>query len=106
MELPDRRSNLPDLRTIGIHPDYWYPVALARELKPRATLAVSFAGEPVVLARTDTGDATLRHFSASWSPENFGIAGGSKDITYAGGGVLVQQCSRSRTCEQKQQPWH
>jgi phenylpropionate dioxygenase-like ring-hydroxylating dioxygenase large terminal subunit len=55
MELPDRRSNLPDLRTIGIHPDYWYPVVLARELKPRATLAVSFAGEPVVLARTDTG---------------------------------------------------
>ena len=55
MELPELRHNLPDLRTTGIHPDFWYPVALARELKPRATLAVSFAGEPIVLARTDTG---------------------------------------------------
>ena len=55
MELPERRSNLPDLRTIGIDPNFWYPVALARELKPLATLATSFAGEPVVLARTETG---------------------------------------------------
>src|SRR5260370_27696980 len=55
MELPELRNNLPDLRAIGIHPDFWYPVALARELKPRATLATTFAGEPIVLARTDTG---------------------------------------------------
>jgi len=55
MELPEQRNNLPDLRAVGIHPDFWYPVAFARELKPRATLAVSFVGEPVVLARTDTG---------------------------------------------------
>ncbi|HZC46550.1 MAG TPA: aromatic ring-hydroxylating dioxygenase subunit alpha [Candidatus Acidoferrum sp.] len=55
MELPELRNNLPDLRAIGIHPDFWYPVALARDLKPRSTLGVSFAGEPIVLARTDTG---------------------------------------------------
>ncbi len=55
MELPERRSNLTDLRAIGIHPDFWYPIARARELKPRATLAATFAGEPIVLARTDTG---------------------------------------------------
>src|SRR5258708_18092610 len=55
MELPALRYNLPDLRATGIHPDFWYPVVLARELKPRATLPVSFAGEPVVLARADNG---------------------------------------------------
>jgi renierapurpurin 18,18'-hydroxylase len=55
MDLFERRSNQPDLRTVGIHPDFWYPVARARELKKRATFAVQFAGEPIVLVRTDGG---------------------------------------------------
>jgi phenylpropionate dioxygenase-like ring-hydroxylating dioxygenase large terminal subunit len=55
MELPENRNNLPDLRNVGIHPDFWYPVALARELRPRATLGVTFAGEPIVLVRTGAG---------------------------------------------------
>ncbi len=55
MDATERRSNRPDLRAIGIHPDFWYPVALAHKLKRRATLAVEFAGEPIVLVRTDAG---------------------------------------------------
>ncbi len=54
MDLSEHR-NQPDLRAIGIHPDFWYPVALARELRRRGTLAVRFAGEPIVLVRTDAG---------------------------------------------------
>ncbi len=45
----------PDLRRTGIHRDYWYPVARSKDLKPGRTLAVAFAGEPIVLVRTDAG---------------------------------------------------
>jgi renierapurpurin 18,18'-hydroxylase len=51
----DIRANTPDLRTVGTHPDYWYPVAQSRRLKAGGRLAVSFAGDPVVLVRTVTG---------------------------------------------------
>jgi phenylpropionate dioxygenase-like ring-hydroxylating dioxygenase large terminal subunit len=44
-----------DLRRIGAHPDHWYPVAWSRELKPGTSLAVSFAGQPIVLARGKAG---------------------------------------------------
>src|SRR5262245_1266532 len=47
--------NRPDLRRIGIHPDFWYPFALSKELKPQRTLAVTFGGEPIVLFRTSDG---------------------------------------------------
>jgi phenylpropionate dioxygenase-like ring-hydroxylating dioxygenase large terminal subunit len=50
-----KQGNRPDLRRIGIHPDFWYPFALSKELKPRRTLAVTFAGEPIVLFRTSDG---------------------------------------------------
>jgi renierapurpurin 18,18'-hydroxylase len=43
------------VRRIGIHPDYWYPVARADGVKRGRTLAVRFAGERIVLARTETG---------------------------------------------------
>jgi phenylpropionate dioxygenase-like ring-hydroxylating dioxygenase large terminal subunit len=44
-----------DLRRVGAHPDHWYPVAWATDLKSRGTLAVRFAGEPIVVVRTETG---------------------------------------------------
>jgi renierapurpurin 18,18'-hydroxylase len=44
-----------DLRRIGAHPDYWYPVAWATDLKPRSALGVRFAGEPIVVVRTGAG---------------------------------------------------
>src|SRR5215510_9969200 len=49
------RSSRPDLRRVACNPDYWHPVAQSRKLKPNKTLAVTFAGEPIVLIRTDSG---------------------------------------------------
>jgi renierapurpurin 18,18'-hydroxylase len=44
-----------DLRRVGAHPDYWYPLAWAPDLKRGKTLACHFAGEPVVLYRGQSG---------------------------------------------------
>ena len=51
-----RVSGRVDLRRIGSHPDYWYPVAWSDELKAGKTLARRFAGEPIVIARAKTGE--------------------------------------------------
>jgi renierapurpurin 18,18'-hydroxylase len=45
----------PDLRRTGLHPDHWYPLARAADLKPGKTLGVHFAGEPIVLVRPQSG---------------------------------------------------
>ncbi len=50
-----RARNEPDLRRIRMHPDFWYPLALAKDLKPGGTIGTAFAGEPIVLARTESG---------------------------------------------------
>lgn len=47
----DARLGRPDLRRIGLHPDFWYPVAKSNRLKRGKTLAVQFAGAPIVLVR-------------------------------------------------------
>jgi renierapurpurin 18,18'-hydroxylase len=47
--------NKLDLRRIGAHPDYWYPVAWSDELAVGKTLARRFAGEPIVLYRGTEG---------------------------------------------------
>jgi phenylpropionate dioxygenase-like ring-hydroxylating dioxygenase large terminal subunit len=44
-----------DLRKTGIHPNYWYPLARSRDLKKGKMLGVSFAGDPIVLVRTVSG---------------------------------------------------
>jgi phenylpropionate dioxygenase-like ring-hydroxylating dioxygenase large terminal subunit len=44
-----------DLRRIGTHPDYWYPVAWSHDLKRGATRGVRFAGDPIVLYRGASG---------------------------------------------------
>jgi hypothetical protein len=44
-----------DLRRVPIHPDNWYPLAWSREVKRGKTHGVHFAGEPIVLARTESG---------------------------------------------------
>ncbi len=49
------RPEPTDLRRIGIHPDYWYPVARSINLKRGKTLAVQFAGDPIVLVRPENG---------------------------------------------------
>src|SRR5215472_3298823 len=47
----------PDLRRVGIHPDFWYPVARSISLKKGRALPVTFAGEPIVIVRSDAGAA-------------------------------------------------
>lgn len=44
-----------DLRKTGLHPDFWYPLARSRNLKPGKALGVTFGGEPIVLVRPQNG---------------------------------------------------
>src|ERR1700722_9445735 len=46
-----------DLRRVGAHPDFWYPLAWGDELKKGRTLGRHFAGEPIVLYRGQNGQA-------------------------------------------------
>src|SRR5579862_1794863 len=47
--------NAFDLRRIGAHPDYWYPVAWSDELKVGKVLGRRFASEPIAIYRGSTG---------------------------------------------------
>ncbi|WP_322101557.1 aromatic ring-hydroxylating dioxygenase subunit alpha [Paraburkholderia sp. J41] len=49
-------SPVRDLRRVPIHPDNWYPLAWSREVKTGKTLGVHYAGEPIVLFRTASGN--------------------------------------------------
>jgi renierapurpurin 18,18'-hydroxylase len=56
--IPLRPANSPnafDLRRVGAHPDYWYPLAWSRELKAGKAIGRRFAGEPIVLYRGKEG---------------------------------------------------
>ena len=44
-----------DLRRVDIHPDFWYPLAWSREVKRGKAHGVRFAGDPIVLVRTESG---------------------------------------------------
>jgi len=44
-----------DLRRVGVHRDHWYPLAWSRDLKAGRSLAVRFAGDPIVLVRPKEG---------------------------------------------------
>ena len=44
-----------DLRRTGAHPDYWYPLARSRDVKPGKAIARTFAGEPIAVIRADSG---------------------------------------------------
>ena len=48
-------DHVPDLRRMGIAPEHWYPLARSSALGPGKLLAVRFAGEPIVLARGESG---------------------------------------------------
>ena len=54
---PANAPNAFDLRRVGAHPDYWYPLAWGNELKKGRTLGRHFAGEPIVLYRGENGQA-------------------------------------------------
>ncbi len=44
-----------DLRKMALDPDHWYPLARASDLKPGSTLAVTYAGQEIVLVRGERG---------------------------------------------------
>ncbi len=48
-------STFNDLRQVGIHPNFWYPVARSVNVKSGKLFATQFAGEPIVIARTAQG---------------------------------------------------
>ncbi len=52
---PANSPNAFDLRRVGAHPDYWYPLAWSDELKPGKALARRFAGQPIALIRGKNG---------------------------------------------------
>ncbi|MFC8697967.1 Rieske 2Fe-2S domain-containing protein [Streptomyces parvus] len=45
----------PDLRRIGAGPDFWYPVALSRNVRKEGVAAAVFAGERIALYRAKSG---------------------------------------------------
>lgn len=52
---PANSPNAFDLRRVGSHPDYWYPLAWADEVKPGKAVGRHFAGEPIALIRGKGG---------------------------------------------------
>ncbi len=52
---PASPANGLDLRRVGAHPDYWYPVAWSDELKSGRTLGRRFAEQPIALYRGRAG---------------------------------------------------
>ena len=44
-----------DLRKTDAHPDYWYPLARSGDVKPGKTIGRTFAGEPIVIIRAESG---------------------------------------------------
>ena len=52
---PANSPNAFDLRRVGAHPDYWYPLAWGDDLKPGKALGRHFAGQPIALIRGKGG---------------------------------------------------
>nr|WP_298796922.1 aromatic ring-hydroxylating dioxygenase subunit alpha [uncultured Acetobacter sp.] len=48
-------NSTTDLRRIRSNPDYWYPVAWSKELKPGKTIGTRYAGTPIALVRPTEG---------------------------------------------------
>jgi renierapurpurin 18,18'-hydroxylase len=48
----EARAETRDIRKTAIDPNFWFPVARARDVKPGKAVPVHFAGEPIVLIRT------------------------------------------------------
>ena len=55
-QVPDQdRGVVADLRRTGIHPDFWYPVAVSGRVRKNKTFAATFAGERIALYRGQSG---------------------------------------------------
>jgi renierapurpurin 18,18'-hydroxylase len=47
-----------DIRTVGAHPDHWYPLAWGDEISCGQVIGREFAGQPIALFRTRDGTLT------------------------------------------------
>jgi phenylpropionate dioxygenase-like ring-hydroxylating dioxygenase large terminal subunit len=56
MSSETRNGNAPDLRRIGLFPDFWYPLARSTDLPKGRTHLAMYGGEPIVLARGEDGE--------------------------------------------------
>lgn len=54
--VPAQAAPPRDIRKTGINPNFWFPVARSGEVKTGRTHAVTFAGDPIVLVRTQAGE--------------------------------------------------
>ena len=74
------RDSQRDLRKTGLDPDFWYPLARSRDLKPGKALGVSFAGEPIVLVRPQEGEvyALEDRCAHRQVPLNIGVVRGER----------------------------
>jgi renierapurpurin 18,18'-hydroxylase len=50
-----RSDTVTDLRRVGINPNFWYPVAVSKNVQKEKTFAATFAGERIALYRGDSG---------------------------------------------------
>src|SRR2546429_4399336 len=51
----EQAAAMADLRRTGIHPDFWYPVAVSASVRKKKTFAALFAGERIALYRGESG---------------------------------------------------
>jgi phenylpropionate dioxygenase-like ring-hydroxylating dioxygenase large terminal subunit len=51
----DPSTGTVDLRRVGANPDYWYPVALSKNVRRERAFATAFAGERIALYRGRSG---------------------------------------------------
>lgn len=67
-------------RETGLHPDFWYPLARSRDVKPGKAVGKTFAGEPIVLVRPQNGDvyALEDRCAHRQVPLHLGVVRGSK----------------------------
>jgi phenylpropionate dioxygenase-like ring-hydroxylating dioxygenase large terminal subunit len=70
----------PDLRKVGLDPNFWYPMLVAKDLKKGKAIPVSFAGEPIVLVRTQSNKiyALENRCAHRQMPLSFGIVTGER----------------------------
>jgi len=51
-------ASQPDIRTVGAHPDHWYPVAWADDVKAGHVIQTRWSGDSIALYRTRSGIVT------------------------------------------------
>ncbi|GAU69131.1 putative oxidoreductase iron-sulfur subunit [Streptomyces sp. NBRC 110611] len=93
----EARSKRAKVRSAGMDPDYWYPVAYEHELAPGTTLATRFWGHPLVVYRG--ADASLHALEDRCAHRQLKLSGGEVNgchltctyhgWTYDGAGKVV-----------------